>query len=275
MLFLKFLLITTICIFFIEGKRRNEQKRIKKKTSKNVYALLIVDVQYCFINGSLALNRSSARQNAAEVIPIINKLIQTIPFDVFVYTMDWHPKDHISFIDNIKDRQEYVLGDHYEKYKIGDLVTYTGPKYWTQQVLWPTHCVQNTFEAQIAEDLIHPLPNQKVFYIKKGTDPDVDSYSAFADNNKLHMTILNEKLKSKHVTHVFISGLALDYCVAATALDAKRFNYKTFVIQDACRGVDEKTIKFQLNNFKKNHIRIVQSADIKKIIKHENQKTNL
>jgi nicotinamidase/pyrazinamidase len=117
-------------------------------------------------------------------------------------------------------------------------MTYIGPKYKTQQVLWPAHCIQNTSEARLHHDLIRFPAGSDVIYIKKGTDPDIDSYSAFADNNKLHKTPFDGELNARHVTHVFVTGLALDYCVGSTALDAAHFNYTMYVIEDASRGIE-------------------------------------
>jgi exosome complex component RRP4 len=235
-------------------------------SSRNVYALLIIDVQYCFINGSLALSKSSAHQDGAAVIPIINNLIKTVPFDVLAYSLDWHPKNHISFFNNLKDRKKYVLGGHYKKYKVFDIVTYTGPKYDAQQVLWPAHCIGGTDEARLDHNLIRLPESADVIHIKKGTDPDIDSYSAFADNNRVHMTSLNHDLKARHVTHVFVTGLALDYCVGSTAIDAADLNYKTYVIEDACRGVDEQTIQKKLDAMKNRGIDIIQSDQVKGIV---------
>jgi nicotinamidase-related amidase len=86
---------------------------IARDPTHNIYALLIIDVQYSFINGSFALSKDPAHQNGGEFISVINHLIETVPFDVFVYSLDWHPANHISFFENLKNRKRYVLGDHY------------------------------------------------------------------------------------------------------------------------------------------------------------------
>jgi nicotinamidase-related amidase len=240
--------------------------RIATTSARNVYTLLIIDVQYCFINGSLALSNSPAHQNGAEVIPVINNLIKTVPFDVFAYSLDWHPANHISFFENLKSRQQYVLGGNYKKYKVFDTVTYTGPKYETQQMLWPAHCIQNTNEARLDDDLISFPEGRDVIYIKKGIDSDIDSYSAFVDNNRLKKTPLDHELKARHVTHVFVAGLALDYCVGSTALDAVDFNYTTYVIEDASRGVADETIQKKLIALKRRGVGIVQSSQVNGLI---------
>ncbi|CAF0889213.1 unnamed protein product [Adineta ricciae] len=257
-----FLICTLIGIISIDA---NTFTTVSHRT-KNVFALLIIDVQYCFINGSLALSNSPAQHNGADVIPSINHLIQTAPFDVITYSLDWHPVNHISFIDNLHDRREYLTDEKHQTSKVFDKVTYTGPKHETEQVLWPTHCVENTKEAQLHDDLIHLPESPNVIYIRKGTDPDIDSYSAFADNNRNHMTPLHKKLQSQNVTHVFVTGLALDYCVGSTAIDAALFNYKTYVIEDACRGVDQRSINARYTQFLDYGIQVVHSNEVMDIM---------
>ncbi|CAF1077151.1 unnamed protein product [Adineta steineri] len=268
---MKFLQTIRLWILFIIIQIYTIQSNTQKvdDSSNNVYALLVIDVQYCFINGSLALKNSPARQDGAEVIPIINKLIKTVPFDVVAYSLDWHPKNHISFINNTIYRNQYILNGQYQDYKIGDTITYTGPESRTDQVLWPAHCVQNTDEAELSDDLIHYPADDKYVYVVKGTDPDIDSYSAFYDNNKLHMTPLNDELKKRNVTHVFVAGLALDFCVGSTAVDAADLKYKTYVIKDASRGVNDKTIKTKLIEMKQHGVKIIEADDVENIVKHD------
>ncbi|CAF1251253.1 unnamed protein product [Rotaria sp. Silwood1] len=116
-----------------------------------------------------------------------------------------------------------------------DEVTYTGPKLKTKQVLWPTHCVQGTEDAALHKNLYVSSTNNTVIHITKGTDPDIDSYSAFMDNGGVRKTELDDKLREYNVKHVFLAGLATDYCVSATAFDAFNLNYNTYIIEDATR----------------------------------------
>lgn len=238
--------------------------------AKNVFALIIIDVQYCFINGSLALSDGPAGHNAAEVIPIINELIAGDPFDVFAYSLDWHPAEHISFVENLPSRADYLLDPSQNNSQILDKVTYTGPKYRTEQVLWPAHCIEHTPEAELHADLTQLNASDNVIYIRKGVDPEIDSYSAFADNNWLRMTELHEQLQSQGVTHVFVAGLALDYCVGSTAIDAALLNYKAYVIEDASRGVDQQSIADRLRQFEDYGVKLIQSGDVRGIIEQEN-----
>ena len=136
-----------------------------------------------------------------------------------------------------------------------------------EQTLWPRHCVQNSFGAQIHPDLTMLNEtndqNTSVIHIYKGTKSDIDSYSAFWDNFKLSETSLNQQLKDKNVTQVFVTGLATDWCVYSTASHAIEYGYKTFIVEDACRGVDEKMIKERMHDFVKKTGRLVQSAHVK------------
>jgi len=212
------------------------------------------------------LSNSPAHQDGAEVVPIINHLIQTIPFDVIVYTYDWHPSNHISFFENLESRRQYLEGDQNRTIHMFNEVIYTGPEFETNQVLWPSHCVQRTDDAALHKNLHVASADSRVIHLKKGTDPDIDSYSAFADNNRFKKTELDGKLRERNVTHVFVAGLATDYCVAATALDAFNLNYTTYLIEDASRGVALETIKSKLKYLKQHGIGIIQAHQVKALI---------
>lgn len=172
----------------------------------------MVDIQNDFLpGGALAVKEGS------KIIPLVNKLQKK--FDLVVATQDWHPANHESFASN------------YPNGVIGDLVDLHG----LPQVLWPDHCIQNTWGAELAETLdISSV--QKVF--RKGTEAAVDSYSGFFDNGKRKDTGLSTYLQSKDVEQLFIVGLATDYCVKFTALDAVNLGFETTVIVDAVKAVN-------------------------------------
>lgn len=175
-------------------------------------ALILVDLQNDFCpGGSLAVPEGEA------VILAANKLFPY--FDLVVATQDWHPADHLSFAENHHGR------------KIGEIIALNG----VSQVLWPAHCVQHSQGADF-----HPLLNVKHIQhiFQKGTDKNIDSYSAFFDNARLRATGLGDFLKSHEVEEVYLIGLATDYCVKYSALDAVQLGFQVYVIQDACRGVD-------------------------------------
>jgi nicotinamidase/pyrazinamidase len=178
-------------------------------------ALIIVDLQNDFLPGG-----SLAVENGDVVIPVINHLVSH-PFDLIVATKDWHPANHISFA---KSHSGKKVGDHIQ---VGGI----------DQILWPVHCVQYTEGAHFAPSL-NTKAIQKEFY--KGTNPQVDSYSAFFDNKHLLSTGLGEFLKEQHVDTVYLAGLTTEYCVKFSALDALKLGFKTIVVVDACSGVNLK-----------------------------------
>lgn len=207
---------------------------MKKKS-----ALIMVDLQndFCY-GGSLAVPEGDA------VIPIANELQNY--FDLIVATKDWHPENHMSFAVNHPGKN------------IGEIVYVHG----LPQVLWPAHCIQNTKGAEF-----HPkLNTEKINYIfYKGTDPAVDSYSAFFDNEHLRATGLGDYLRNLNVQVVYLMGLATDYCVKYSCLDALKLGFEVFVIEDACRGVeltlgDIKKAKAEMQNL---GAKLINSNDVK------------
>lgn len=137
-----------------------------------------------------------------------------------------------------------------------------------EQILWPTHCIQQTHGAEIHKDLVILKPNRTrhVINLLKGYESDIDSYSAFWDNQKIRETMLNSKLKEHNVTQVFIGGIATDVCVYSTALHAVEYGYRTYIIEDACRGVDEKNINLRLDELIKRNCLVTQSSNIKNLV---------
>jgi exosome complex component RRP4 len=240
-----------------------------ESSTRPVNALLIIDVQNDFINGTLALRNCPSKHNGEEVIPVINELLESIDFDVVVYSLDWHPTNHISFFDNLPLRANLLTDDSipYDDLHLYSVATFAINNLpHMNQTLWPRHCVQNTDGAKLHSDLKiideNNNENTTVIYIKKGTNPDIDSYSAFWDNFKLSATSLNKQLKNKGVTQVFVVGLATDWCVHSTAVHAIEYGYKTFIVEDACRGVDEKTIKERLKDFKQKKGHVIQANQV-------------
>lgn len=175
-------------------------------------AFLIVDMQNDFMPGG-ALGIPDADQ----IIPIINTLIPHFP--LVIASQDWHPPDHVSFAENHSGK------------KIGDVITVRH----TKQVLWPVHCVRSSYGAEI----IHTLKKSAIAsYFYKGTDKNIDGYSAFFDNAHLKSTGLTDYLKSRGIHDIYIAGVATDYCVLYSTLDALNLGFTVFVIKDACRSID-------------------------------------
>jgi nicotinamidase/pyrazinamidase len=175
-------------------------------------ALILVDLQNDFLPaGALPV------PDGDQVIPLANQIQQR--FDLVVATQDWHPSNHASF-----------AASHPGKVP-GDVIDLNG----LQQTLWPVHCVQDTVGSAFAPNLDISRV-RKIF--RKGTDPGIDSYSGFFDDGHRKSTGLDLYLKQAGVTETYVLGLATDYCVKFTALDAQELGFATYVLADACRGVD-------------------------------------
>lgn len=176
-------------------------------------ALILVDIQNDFLPGGALEVREGDK-----IIPLINHLQPFFP--LVIATQDWHPSDHGSFAEN-----------HLGSKEPGELIDLNG----LAQVLWPVHCVQNSAGASFSEELDMSRV-KKVF--PKGTDSGIDSYSGFFDNGHRKATGLENYLRDQQVEEVFVVGLATDYCVKFTAMDAKASGFITYVITDATRGVN-------------------------------------
>ena len=173
--------------------------------------LIIVDLQNDFLpGGALPVPRGD------EVIPLANELQSR--FELIVATQDWHPANHGSFAVNHPGK------------KPGDRIMLNG----IEQILWPVHCVQNTPGAEF----VASFDTKRIGRIfQKGTDPKIDSYSAFFDNAHRRSTGLSDYLKERFVTDVYLVGLALDYCVKYSVLDAQQLGFNAQVIVDGSRGI--------------------------------------
>jgi nicotinamidase/pyrazinamidase len=176
--------------------------------------LVVVDVQNCFLPGG-----SLAVKDGEQVIPVINGLAKH--FANVVLTQDWHTADHVSFASVHTGKKPF------------DVVALK----YGEQVLWPDHCVQGTSGADISKDILIP---QAELVIRKGFHKDMDSYSAFFEADHETPTGLSGYLKQRGLETVFVTGLATDFCVAWTAMDARHSGFTTYVIEDGCRGIDIK-----------------------------------
>ena len=198
-------------------------------------ALLLVDIQNGFCpGGNLAVADGDA------VVPVANRLIRDGGYDVIAASQDWHPEDHGSFASVHPGRKPFDMGE-------------LGGK---PQVMWPDHCVQNTEDAAFHPD----LDIAAVDYIqRKGENPAIDSYSAFRDNEHHAVTGLADYLRQKNVTVVDIAGLALDFCVKFTALDAREMlpGVTVRVILEGCRGICEEGVEQALAEMREAGVEII------------------
>ena len=175
-------------------------------------ALLIVDAQYGFMpGGGLPVAGGDA------IVPVINRIAPH--FANVVLTQDWHPADHVSFAANHPGRQPFE----------------TIPLPYGEQVLWPVHCVQGTRDAALHDGL---QVDHAQLIVRKGFRRDVDSYSAFTEADRRTTTGLAAWLHARGITQLTLCGLATDYCVAWSALDARAAGFEVTVVEDACRAID-------------------------------------
>jgi nicotinamidase/pyrazinamidase len=177
-----------------------------------VKTLILVDIQHDFCPGG-----ALAVPGGDEVVPVANQLAARS--DLVVATQDWHPPDHGSFAANHPGKQPFEVAE------LAGL----------PQVLWPIHCVQGTAGAAF-HSALDVAPIRRVFL--KGTDPSIDSYSGFFDNGRRRSTGLGDYLREHAVRELTVVGLATDYCVRATALDAAALGFEVTVVEDGCRGVE-------------------------------------
>lgn len=200
--------------------------------------LLIVDMQNDFMPGG-----SLPVPHGDEIIPLINQLIPK--FDLVLATQDWHPHDHISFAANHPGK------------KPGELLKLDG----MEQILWPVHCVRGTKGAELVGALSKEAI-AAIFY--KGTDQMIDSYSTFFDNARGKSTGLDEYLETRGIDELHIAGVATDYCVLYSVLDALEIGFKVTVISDACRAINLKPEDEQkaLKLMHKKGARIITSKEI-------------
>ena len=175
-------------------------------------ALILVDLQNDFMPGG-----ALPVPNGDKILPAINILLER-HFDLIIASQDWHPENHGSFaaVHGKQPGDNIILGN-------------------VEQVLWPTHCVQNTHGAKFVKgwnlDKITKI-------IQKGTSESIDSYSVFFDNAHLKSTSLYELLKDNQITTLYIAGVATEYCVLYSVLDARKFGFEVYVVVDACKGIN-------------------------------------
>jgi nicotinamidase/pyrazinamidase len=200
-------------------------------------ALLVIDVQNCFLPGG-----SLAVKEGEQVVPVINKIAKS--FANVVMTQDWHTPGHVSFASVHSGKKPFETID----------------LPYGKQVLWPDHCVQGTDGAALSKDLSIP---QAELVIRKGFHKDVDSYSAFMEADGKTSTGLAAYLKARKIKRVFVAGLATDFCVAWTALDARKAGLDVYVVEDACRGIDTQgSLAKAWADMAKAGVKRIQSADI-------------
>ena len=176
-------------------------------------ALIIVDPQNDFCSGG-----SLAVKDGDKIMPTISKISNSQDFDIILVTKDWHPKDHIRFSENQPKAEVFKPLD------INGVV----------DIIWPEHCVQDTFGAELHKDLVI---TREYFLVEKGTDKDVHPYSGFSEN--LETSELDAILKMNDITDVYVAGLTTNFCVFDTAKDSMKLGYTTSIITDCTKAIGD------------------------------------
>jgi nicotinamidase/pyrazinamidase len=204
----------------------------------NTDVLLVTDIQHDFMpGGALAVNEGDA------VIAVINRLLAEC-FAHAVATQDWHPKDHASFASQHP----------------GSRVFDTIQLPYGEQTLWPDHCVQGSGGAQLRGD----LDQSKIeMVIRKGFRREVDSYSAFRENDRVTTTGLDGYLRARGFRRLFIVGLARGYCTDYSAEDAAAAGYETFLVEDACRGIDARVTEASSACLRARGVHFIRAGDVR------------
>lgn len=199
--------------------------------------LLVVDVQNDFCEGG-----ALAVPNGDQVVPVINGLI-----DCFLHsiaTQDWHPADHQSFASSHNDLEPFSTTE----------LSY-GP-----QILWPDHCIQGETGSSFHKDLDQ---DSLELIIRKGFRKEIDSYSAFFENDQSTTTGLTGYLQSRGIKRIFLCGLATDFCVYYSAIDAVKQGFETFVIADACRAIDmDGSLEKAMIHMRESGVEIISSDEL-------------
>ncbi|MBT9392749.1 bifunctional nicotinamidase/pyrazinamidase [Hymenobacter sp. NST-14] len=199
-------------------------------------ALLLIDIQNDFVpGGALAVPAGDA------ILPLVNQLQPQ--FELVVATQDWHPANHGSFASQHPGRRPFEQGE----------------LHGLPQTLWPDHCVQGTAGAEL-----HPALDQHRIeaIFRKGTNPTLDSYSGFFDNGHRKSTGLADYLRGRGVRQVWLAGLAADYCVYFSALDAVQEGFAVAVVEDATRAISPEGYEQARADLQERGVRFVQAADV-------------
>ena len=200
-------------------------------------ALILIDIQNDFCpGGALEVGEGN------EIVEIANKLQEK--FRVKIATQDWHPPNHTSFASNHLDKLPFS----------------TTEMFYGTQVLWPDHCIQGKKGAEFHPKLI---TNSTDLIIRKGFRTEIDSYSAFFDNDHKTPTGLGGYLKARGINSIYLCGLALDFCVYFSAIDGVNLDLEVNVIKDACRAIDlDGSLEMAINDMKNKGVNLITSNDL-------------
>ena len=210
---------------------------VKMTVFKDNTALILIDIQNDFCpGGALEVGEGN------EIVEVANKLQEK--FRVKIATQDWHPPNHTSFASNHLDKLPFS----------------TTEMFYGTQVLWPDHCIQGKKGAEFHPKLI---TNSADLIIRKGFRTEIDSYSAFFDNDHKTPTGLGGYLKARGINTIYLCGLALDFCVYFSAIDGVNLDLEVNVIKDACRAIDlDGSLEMAINDMKNKGVNLIVSNDL-------------
>ena len=210
---------------------------VKMTVFKDNTALILIDIQNDFCpGGALEVGEGN------EIVEVANKLQEK--FRVKIATQDWHPPNHTSFASNHSDKLPFS----------------TTEMFYGTQVLWPDHCIQGKKGAEFHPKLI---TNSTDLIIRKGFRTEIDSYSAFFDNDHKTSTGLGGYLKARGINSIYLCGLALDFCVYFSAIDGVNLDLEVNVIKDACRAIDlDGSLEMAINDMKNKGVNLITSNDL-------------
>jgi len=210
---------------------------VKMTVFKDNTALILIDIQNDFCpGGALEVGEGN------EIVEVANKLQEK--FRVKIATQDWHPPNHTSFASNHLDKLPFS----------------TTEMFYGTQVLWPDHCIQGKKGAEFHPKLI---TNSTDLIIRKGFRTEIDSYSAFFDNDHKTPTGLGGYLKARGINSIYLCGLALDFCVYFSAIDGVNLDLEVNVIKDACRAIDlDGSLEMAINDMKNKGVNLITSNDL-------------
>ncbi|CAJ0574553.1 unnamed protein product, partial [Mesorhabditis spiculigera] len=247
------------------GWRKKLQRHVINPLEKIKLAVIVVDFQNDFVDGSLSLKAGDSGENPDDAVCPINTLLSEQEIDLVVYTFDWHPENHISFFDHRHDEDRQLAAEERDREpSLFDCVSFAKPV--CKQVLYPSHCVQNSDGAKL-DSRIRVVDNAEMIY--KGTDVLTDSYSAFFDNAKQGRTHLEEALRAKDINALLVCGLAYDICVAATLKDAAELGFLAAAVTDCSKGFSQDGITKAHNDFEKLNIPRMCLEDAQKVVRRQ------
>lgn len=212
--------------------------------NKRVNALLIIDLQRDFIDGSLAV------EGTQDIIEPINTLREEVEFDVVAFTLDSHPADHCSYADNHPGA---------ELFSVVEIPSPEDSSKTMPQVMWPRHCEVDTPGWEMPDNV---LRKDTDIIQRKGQASDVDSYSGFFDNIRGRSTGLDKKLMERGVTDIFVCGIAFDFCAGSSACDAAELGFRTYMIEDLTRSVAPESEEKMRDSLENSNVKLVSAADV-------------